>query len=173
MHIAVAPGRSEETVEFNRPIFRTEFPGEDFSVVTFAHGRRIDPSRPESRVFVRLRILPAYGVSFVNRGAVSGSRALLAKLWKISGLGEANRRLHSNSPTPLWPLHTRGFSGSGCCLATRSPAQAFGRISSRLHTNASDLVMRNGLPELPAVQGLPRCSPAPLFAASLEVLAGL
>src|SRR5437879_10629445 len=87
VHIAGSHLEDSKTGEFNLPFIRKQFPGEDFSVVTFARweeGLVIAPGNPQG---VReIEDLARKNLKFVNREAGSGSRALLDKLLAKAGM---------------------------------------------------------------------------------------
>src|SRR5262249_21277684 len=76
--------------EFKPPFLRREFPGEDFTVVTFARweeGLVVAAGNPKN--IKKVDDLGRRGVSFTNREPGSGSRALLDKLLEKTGLEAA------------------------------------------------------------------------------------
>ena len=91
VHIAGSHLEDPKTGEFNLPFIRKQFPGEDFSVVTFARweeGLVVAPGNPKGNS--QDRGSGRKNVRFVNREPGSGSRALLDKLLEKAGMDAAN-----------------------------------------------------------------------------------
>src|SRR5260221_5027438 len=87
VHIAGSHLEDAKTGEFNMPFLRKQFPGEAFTVVTFARweeGLVVTPGNPKD--VRKVEDLGRKKVRFVNREAGSGSRALMEKLGEKAGL---------------------------------------------------------------------------------------
>src|SRR4029079_3408626 len=107
VHIAGSHLEDPKTGEYNLPYLRKQFPGEDFSVVTFARweeGFVVARGNPKS--VRKIEDLARKNVKFVNREPGSGSRGLLDKLLEKAGIG--------------------GGEGHGVC--TNSPRASCGRL---------------------------------------------
>jgi molybdate-binding protein len=174
VHIAGSHLEDPKTGEYNLPFLRKEFPGEDFSVVTFARweeGLIIAAGNPK-RIH-KVEDLARRNVSFVNREPGSGSRALLDKLLEKTGM-EASKvqgydRIAYGHLAAAYCVMSRE---ADVCLATRSAAQTFGLDFIPLHGERYDLVMRRKTAALPAVQAFLDVLQRAALRRKLEVLAG-
>src|SRR5579872_5620741 len=75
VHIAGSHLEDPKTGEFNLPFIRREFPGEDFTVITFAQweeGLVVAPGNPKK--LAKVEDLARKNVKFMNRESGSGSR---------------------------------------------------------------------------------------------------
>jgi putative molybdopterin biosynthesis protein len=174
VHIAGSHLEDLKTGEFNLPYIRKEFPGEDFSVVTFARweeGLVLGAGNPK-----RIRKIGDLGrknVRFVNREPGSGSRALLDKLLEQAGM-EA-QKIQGYGRIAYGHLAAAYCVVSGeadVCLATRSAARTFGLDFIPLHSERYDLVMRRRTADLPAIKAFLDVLQRATLRRKLEVLAG-
>jgi putative molybdopterin biosynthesis protein len=174
VHIAGSHLEDPKTGEFNLPFIRKQFPDEDFSVVTFARweeGLVIASGNPKG--VRKIEDLGRKNVRFVNREPGSGSRALLDKLLKNTGI-ETERvqgydRIAFGHLAAAYCVSSRD---ADVCLATRSAAQAFGLDFMPLHSERYDLVMRKRTGDLPAVKAFLDVLQRATLRRKLEVLAG-
>jgi putative molybdopterin biosynthesis protein len=153
---------------------RREFPGEDFSVITFARweeGLVVAAGNPKG---IRgVEDLARKNVGFVNREPGSGSRALLDKLLEKSGVGADKINGYTRVAQGHLAAAYRVLSGEAdCCLATRSAARAFGLDFIPLSSERYDLVMRRATLELPAAKAFLDILQRAALRRKLEVLAG-
>src|SRR5665213_3743051 len=91
VHIAGSHLEDPKTGEFNLPYLRKQFPGEEFSVVTFARweeGLILAEGNPKR--IRKIEDLARKNVRFVNREPGSGSRGLLDELLEKASM-EANK----------------------------------------------------------------------------------
>src|SRR6202790_4260510 len=87
VHIAGSHLEDPKTGEFNLPFLRKQFPGEDFSVVTFARWEEGLVMAPGNRKGIRkIEALARKTIRFVNREPGSGSRGLLDELLEKAGM---------------------------------------------------------------------------------------
>jgi molybdate-binding protein len=152
VHIAGSHLEDPATGEFNLPYLKSEFPREDFAVVTFARweeGLVVASGNPKQ---IR-SISDLTRVSFINREQGSGSRALLDQLLTKSGIPAKSVRGYSRTAQGHLAAAYAIVSGEAdCCLATRSAARTFELDFIPLHSERYDLVMRKRTLELPAAQ---------------------
>lgn len=174
VHIAGSHLEDPKTGEFNLPFIRQEFPGEDFTVVTFARWEEGLVVAPEnSKSIKKIEDLARKNVRFVNREPGSGSRALLDKLLSASGI--ESRRVHGYDRIAYGHLAAAYCVASrdiDVCLATRSAAKTFGLGFIPLHSERYDLVMRRRTIEFPAVKAFLDVLQRATLRRKLEVLAG-
>ena len=174
VHIAGSHLEDPKTGEFNLPFIRKQFPGEDFTVVTFARweeGLVIAPGNPKG--VRKIEDLSRKNVRFVNREPGSGSRGLFDQLLEKAGM-EAHK-LQGYDRIAYGHLAAAYFVLSGdadVCLATRSAAQTFGLDFIPLHSERYDLVMRKRTADLPAVKSFLDVLQRAALRRKLEVLAG-
>ena len=174
VHVAGAHLEDAKTGEFNLPYVRREFPGEDFSVITFARweeGLVVAAGNPKG---IRgVEDLARKDVGFVNREPGSGSRALLDKLLEKSGVGAGKINGYARVAQGHLAAAYRVLSGEAdCCLATRSAARTFGLDFIPLSSERYDLVMRRATLELPAAKAFLDILQRAALRRKLEVLAG-
>ena len=174
VHIAGSHLEDPKTGEFNLPFIRKQFPGEEFSVVTFAQweeGLVISPGNPKH--VRKIEDLARKNVKFVNREPGSGSRALLDKLLEAGGMDaqkvQGYDRVAYGHLAAAYCVVSRE---ADVCLATRSAAQTFGLDFIPLHSERYDLVMRKRTTELPAVKAFLDVLQRATLRRKLEVLAG-
>lgn len=174
VHIAGSHLEDEQTGEFNLPFLRSQFPEEEFTVVTFAgweEGFVVAPGNPKS--IRAAEDLGRPGVRFANREPGSGSRVLLDQLLEKAGLEAA--RVAGYERVAFGHLAAAYCVVTGeadTCLATRSAAQAFHLDFVPLRRERYDLVMRRRTAELPAIQALLDVLQRAALRRKLEVLAG-
>jgi putative molybdopterin biosynthesis protein len=174
VHIAGSHLEDPNTGEFNLPFLRKEFPEEDLTVVTFARweeGLVLASGNPKG-----IRSVEDLGrkkVSFVNREAGSGSRALLERLLEKAGM-EADRVQGYDRVAygHLAAAHCVVSGEADVCLATRSAAITFGLDFIPVHQERYDLVIRRQTAEWPAVQAFLDVLQRATLRRKLEVLAG-
>jgi molybdate-binding protein/DNA-binding XRE family transcriptional regulator len=174
VHIAGSHLEDPETGEFNLPFLHREFPGEHFTVVTFARweeGLVIAPGNPKG--VHKIEDLARRNIRFVNREPGSGSRALLDRLLERAGLGEDQVRGYDRVVYGHLAAAYSVISGDAdVCLATRSAAQTFGLNFIPLHSERYDLVMGRRTAGLPAVAAFLDVLQRATLRRKLEVLAG-
>jgi len=174
VHIAGSHLEDPKTGEFNLPYIRKQFPGEDFSVVTFARweeGLVIATGNPKS--VRKIEDLARKNLKFVNREPGSGSRGLLDKLLEKAGMDA--QRVQGYERIAFGHLAAAYCVLSGdadVCLATRSAAQTFGLDFLPLRSERYDLVMRKRTAELPSVKAFLDVLQRATLRRKLEVLAG-
>ncbi len=173
-HIAGSHLEDPKTGEFNLPFIRKQFPGEEFSVVTFARweeGLVVSAGNPKH--VRKIEDLARKNVKFVNREAGSGSRALLDKLLEIGGMDAQKVQGYDRvAYGHLAAAYCVVSHEADVCLATRSAAQTFGLDFIPLHSERYDLVMRKRTTELPAVKAFLDVLQRATLRRKLEVLAG-
>jgi molybdate-binding protein/DNA-binding XRE family transcriptional regulator len=174
VHIAGSHLEDPKTGEFNLPFIRKAFANEDFSVVTFARweeGLVIASGNPKD--IHSVEDLARKNVRLVNREPGSGSRALLDKLLKKSGV-DANavqgydRIAYGHLPAAYCVMS----ADADVCLATRSAAKSFSLDFIPLHSERYDLVMRRSTLDLPAVKAFLDVLQRATLRRKLEMLAG-
>ncbi len=174
VHIAGSHLEDARTGEFNLPYLSKEFPNEEMVVITFARWEEGLITLPgNSKSIHKIEDLGRKSVRFVNREPGSGSRALLDKLIKRSGLTPA--QIHGYDRVAFGHLAAAYHGASGdadVCLATRSAAQAFGLDFTPLHSERYDLVMRKETASLPMVQAFLDVLQRATLRRKLEILAG-
>lgn len=174
VHIAGSHLEDQKTGEFNIPFIRKQFPGEEFTVVTFARweeGFVVAPGNPKG--IRKAEDLARRGVRFANREPGSGSRALLDKLLEKAGV-DAHKvagydRVAFGHLAAAYCVLT---SDADACLATRSAAQTFRLDFVPLHSERYDLVMRRRTADLPGVKAFLDVLQRSTLRRKLEVLAG-
>jgi putative molybdopterin biosynthesis protein len=172
-HIAGSHLEDPATGEFNLPIIRRQF-GEDFTAITFAHWEQGWVTAPGNPKQIRkAEDLAGRNVLFTNRESGSGSRVLLDKLLKDSGVPTAKVRGYDRiAHGHLAAAYTVVSREADCCLATRSAAQAFGLDFVPLHSERYDLVMRKETLDLPAAQAFLDILQRSALRRMLETVAG-
>ena len=174
IHIAGSHLEDPKTGEFNLPYIRKQFPGEDFSVVTFARweeGLVVAPGNPK-----RIRTvadLARKNVAFVNRESGSGSRGLVDKLLQQAGMDSATVQGYDRiAQGHLAAAYCVVSQEADACIATRSAAQTFGLDFVPLRSERYDLVMRRRTADLPSVKAFLDVLQRATLRRKLEVLAG-
>lgn len=174
VHIAGSHLEDQKTGEFNLPFLRSQFPGEEFMVITFARweeGFVVAPGNPKG--IRKPEDLVRKGVRFANREVGSGARALGDKLLKQAGVD--GRRVAGYDRILFGHLAAAYCIVNGeadTCLATRSAAQAFHLDFVPLHSERYDLVMRRDTAESPAIQAFLDVLQRTTLRRKLETLAG-
>jgi len=174
VHIAGSHLEDPKTGEFNLPYIRKQFPGEDFSVVTFARweeGLVIAAGNPKG--VRKIEDLARKNIKFVNRESGSGSRGLLDKLLEKAGMDAQKVQGYDRIAFGHLAAAYCVISGDAdVCLATRSAAQTFGLDFLPLRSERYDLVMRKRTTDLPAVKAFLDVLQRATLRRKLEVLAG-
>ena len=174
VHIAGSHLEDPKSGEFNLPFLRKEFPGEDFTVVTFARweeGLVIASGNPKG--IRNVEDLARRNVRFVNREPGSGSRGLLDKLLERAGMDAHKVQGYDRvAYGHLAAAFCVVSKDADVCLATRSAARTFGLDFIPLHSERYDLVMRRRTAELPAVKAFLDVLHRAALRRKLEVLAG-
>lgn len=154
VHIAGSHLQDAATGEFNLPIVKRSLAGDDFTVVTFAHWEEgLVTAAGNPKQIRKVEDLTRKNVKFMNRQAGSGSRTLLDKLLRDSGVPEARVKGYDRvAQGHLAAAYTVVSGEADCCLATRSAAQAFGAGFVPLHVERYDFVLRKAMLNLPAVK---------------------
>jgi len=174
IQIAGSHLKDPETGEFNLPLVRREFPGEDLAVVTFARweeGFVTVPGNPKA--IKQVADLARRNVRFVNREKGSGSRALLDSLLGQAGISSGklagyDRVAHGH----LAAAYAVYADQADCCIATRAAAQGFGLDFLPVQSERYDFVMRRETLELPPVQSFLDVLQKATLRRKLQVLAG-
>lgn len=174
VHVAGTHLEDSKTGEFNLPYVRREFPGEDFSVITFARWEEgLVAAAGNPKEIRGIEDLARKNVRLVNRDAGSGSRALLDKLLAASGVAAAKINGYTRvAQGHLAAAYTVLTGEADCCLATRSAARTFGLDFLPLSSERYDLVMRRRTLELPAATAFLDILQRSALRRKLEVLAG-
>ena len=174
VHIAGSHLEDAKTGEFNLPFLRKHFPGEDFTVVTFARweeGLVVAACNPKG--IRKIEDLARPKIRFVNREPGSGSRGLADKLLQKAGLrGSDVHGYNRIAYGHLAAAYCVVALEADVCLATRSAAQTFSLDFVPLHSERYDLVMRKRTTELPAVKAFLDVLQRASLRRKLEVLAG-
>src|SRR5215468_5824522 len=174
VHIAGSHLEDPKTGEFNLPFLRREFPGEDFTVVTFARweeGLVVAPDNPKK--IRKVEDLARKNVRFANREPGSGSRALLDQYLEKTGVDAHKIQGYDRIAYGHLAAAYCVVSGDAdVCLATRSAAKTFGLDFIPLNNERYDLVMRRRTADLPAVKAFLDVLHRATLRRKLEVLAG-
>jgi putative molybdopterin biosynthesis protein len=174
VHIAGSHLKDPASGDFNLPYLRSEFPNEDFAVISFARweqGFLVAPGNPKN--IKQASHLSRRNVRFVNREAGSGSRALLDQLLTDESIPPA--RISGYDRVAYGHLAVAYLVSSGeadCCLATRSAAQAFQLDFIPLQSERYDFVLRRQTLSLPIAQTFFDLLQRATLRRKLEVLAG-
>ncbi|MBL0159860.1 MAG: helix-turn-helix domain-containing protein [Bryobacterales bacterium] len=174
VHIAGSHLRDPESGEFNLPYLHSEFPEEDFAVVTFARWEEGFVTAAGNPKGIKLAAdLAGKSVRFVNRELGSGSRALADRLLAAAGIPAKRVSGYDRLAYGHLAAAYAVLAGEAdCCLATRSAAQAFGLHFVPLQSERYDFVMRRSTMETPAVQSFLDALQRASLRRRLEVLAG-
>jgi putative molybdopterin biosynthesis protein len=174
VHIAGSHLEDPKTGEFNLPFLRKQFPGEEFTVITFARweeGLVVASGNPKS--IRKIEDLARKNLRFVNREPGSGSRGLLDKLLATAGMDarkvDGYDRIAFGHLAAAYCVVSRE---ADACLATRSAARTFGLDFIPLRSERYDLVMRKRTAEFPAVKAFLDVLQRATLRRKLEVLAG-
>lgn len=174
VHIAGSHLEDAETGEFNLPFIRSQFPDDEFTVVTFARweeGWVVTAGNPKG---IRgVEDLLHRNVRFVNRESGSGSRSLLDKLLGKTGVPAKKVRGYDRiAYGHLAAAYSVVAGEADVCLATRSAAQTFSLDFVPLHSERYDLVMRKRTADLPTMKLFLDVLQRASLRRKLEVLAG-
>jgi molybdate-binding protein/DNA-binding XRE family transcriptional regulator len=174
VHIAGSHLEDPATGDFNLPYLKKQFPGEDFSVITFAHweeGLVIAAGNPKD--IHSIEDLARRNIRFVNREPGSGSRGLLDRLLAKADMSGENVHGYDRIATGhLAAAYWVVSDDADVCLATRSAAQTFGLDFIPLRSERYDLVMRRKTSELQVVKDFLDVLQRASLRRKLEVLAG-
>jgi molybdate-binding protein len=174
VHIAGSHLEDPATGEFNLPYLRRQFPGDAFTVVTFARWEEGFVTAPGNPLAIRAAgDLARAEVRFMNRESGSGSRGLLDQLLKKAGI--AAKQVSGYQRVAYGHLAAAYAVASGeadCCLATRSAAQTFGLEFVPLHSERYDFVMPQRALTSPSVQAFLDVLQRASLRRQLETLAG-
>lgn len=174
VHVAGSHLKDAETGEFNLPILRRDYPGEDFAVVTFARWEEGYLTAKGNPANIRSAAdLARPRIRLVNREVGAGSRALLDHLLAQAGIPKAKvngyDRIAFGHLAAAYAVHT---GESDCCIATRAAAQAFGLDFLPVQSERYDFVIRRRNLDLPVVQSFLDVLMKAKLRRKLEVLAG-
>ena len=172
VHVAGSHLEDPATGEFNLPYLKSEFPREEFAVVTFARWEEgLVVAKGNPRGVRSVADLP--GVRFINREPGSGSRALLDQRLKQAGIPAKTIAGYARTAHGHLAAAYAIVSGEAdCCLATRSAARTFDLDFIPLHNERYDLVMRRNTLALPATQAFLDVLHRASLRRQLEALAG-
>jgi len=174
VHIAGSHLEDPESGEFNLPYLRSEFPDEDFAVISFARweeGFVVATGNPKG--IRRAEDLTKRKVRFVNREAGSGSRLLLDRLLGEAGIPAEKVSGYERFGYGHLAVAYMVLTGDAdCCLATRAAAQSFQLDFVPLQGERYDFVMRRKTLETPAAQAFVDVLQRASLRRKLEVLAG-
>ena len=156
VHVAGTHLRDPESGDYNLPFLRSEFAGENLTVVTFAHWEEGFVTAPENPHHIRTaEDLARRGVRIVNREAGSGSRVLLDRLLGEAGLTAKRIAGYDRMAGGHLAAAYAVFGGEAdCCIATRSAARAFGLSFVPLQQERFDFALRREALQLPGVRVL-------------------
>jgi len=128
IHIAGSHIEDPATGEFNLPFIKRDLAGDEFTVVTFAQWEEgLVTAAGNPKRIRNVEDLARKNVQFTNRQVGSGSRMLLDKLLKESGVPEGRVKGYNRiAQGHLAAAYTLASREADCCLSTRSAAQAFG-----------------------------------------------
>jgi putative molybdopterin biosynthesis protein len=154
IHIAGSHIEDPATGEFNLPFVRRSLSGDGCTVVTFAQWEEglLTASGNPKRIR-KIEDLARRDVRFTNRQVGSGSRMLLDRFLKESGVPETRVKGYERiAQGHLAAAYSVASGEADCCLSTRSAAYAFGLGFVPLHTERYDFVMRKETLQLPAAR---------------------
>ena len=154
IHIAGSHIEDPATGEFNLPFIKRDLSADEFTVVTFAQWEEgfVTAAGNPKRI-LNVGDLARKNVTFTNRQVGSGSRMLLDKLLKESGVPEGRVKGYDRiAQGHLAAAYTVALREADCCLSTSSAAQAFGMSFVPLHGERYDFVMRKEILNLPAAK---------------------
>lgn len=174
VHVAGSHLKDPETEEFNLPVLRRDYPGEDFAVVTFARWEegfvttRGNPSNIRTAAD-----LARPAVRLINRELGAGSRALLDNLLAQAGIpaGKVHgyERIAFGHLAAAYAVHS---GEAGCCIATRAAARAFDLDFIPIQSERYDFVIHRRNLNLLSVQSFLDILMKAKLRRKLEVLAG-
>ena len=173
-HIAGSHLEDAASGEFNLPFVTRELPGDECTVVTFAHWEEGFVFAPRNPLSIRSAAdLGVRGVRLINREPGSGARQLLDKLLAEAGVMARQVNGYQNlAYGHLAAAYTVRVGAADVCLATRSAAHAFGLDFLPVHSARYDLVMRRSTLDTPAAQAFLDVLQRASLRRQLESLAG-
>lgn len=156
VHVAGTHLRDSKTGEYNMPLLGKLFPKTALHVATFAswqEGLVVQTGNPKS---IRgVADLARRGTMFVNRQEGSGSRQLLDRLLKESGISPDRLKGYGRILPGHLPAAAAVARGDAdCCIATESAARMFGLHFIPLATERFDLVTFRKYMELAPVRAI-------------------
>jgi putative molybdopterin biosynthesis protein len=174
VHIAGSHLQDPDSSEFNLPLIRRQFPNRDMAVVSFARweeGFVLAAGNPKR---IRgIEDLERKNVTLMNRELGSGSRALLDRLIRSSGMATRSVRGYDRVAFGhLSAAHAVMAGEADCCIATRSAAQTFGLDFVPLRSEQYDFVLHRETLRLAAVEALCDALQRATLRRKLETLAG-
>ena len=174
VHIAGSHLEDPDSGDFNLPYLRSEFPDEDFAVISFARweeGFVVAAGNPKG--VRKAEDLARKKLRFVNREPGSGSRILLDRLLTEAGVPTEKVTGYERVGYGHLAVAYMVLTGDAdCCLATRSAAQSFQLDFVPLQSERYDFVMRRQTLETPAAQAFVDVLQRASLRRRLEVLAG-
>lgn len=174
IHVAGSHLKDAETGEFNLPILRRDFPGQDFAVVTFARWEEGYVTAAGNPLGIQsVEDLARPKVRFVNREPGAGSRALVDHLLAQAGIPAAKVNGYDRVAFGhLAAAYTVHAGDADCCIATRAAAHAFGLGFIPIQSERYDFVVQRASLDLPAVQSFMDVLLKAKLRRKLEILAG-
>lgn len=174
IHVAGSHLKDAETGEFNLPILRRDYPGEDFAVVTFARWEEGYVTAAGNPLGIQsVEDLARPKVRFVNREPGAGSRALADHLLAQAGIPTAKVKGYDRVAFGhLAAAYTVHAGEADCCIATRAAAHAFGLGFIPIQSERYDFVVQRASLDLPAVQSFMDVLLKAKLRRKLEMLAG-
>ncbi|MBA3973429.1 MAG: molybdate metabolism transcriptional regulator [Candidatus Solibacter sp.] len=174
VHVAGSHLKDPETGEFNLPILRRDYPGEDFAVVTFARWEEGFVTARGNPANIRTAAdLARPSIRLVNREVGAGSRALLDNLLAQAGIPSVKvhgyERIAFGHLAAAYAVHN---GEADCCIATRAAARAFNLDFIPIQSERYDFVIHRGSLDLPAVRSFLDVLMKAKLRRKLEVLAG-
>jgi putative molybdopterin biosynthesis protein len=154
IHIAGSHIQDPATGEFNLPFIKRDLAGDEFTAVTFAQWEEgLVTAAGNPKRIRNVGDLTRKNVRFTNRQVGSGSRMLLDKLLKESGVPETRVKGYDRiAQGHLEAAYSVASREADCCLSTRAAAQAFGMSFVPLHAERFDFVMRKETLNLPTAK---------------------
>ena len=174
VHIAGTHLKDGQTGEFNTPIVQRDYPGEDFTVVTFARWEEGFVTAPGNPKRIRdVADMAGSGLRFVNRETGSGSRALFESLLQQRDIAATTVAGHDRIALGhLAAAYAVRCGDADCCIATRSAARAFGLDFIPLQSERYDFALRRSALEFVAIQSFLDVLQKASLRRKLEALAG-
>jgi molybdopterin molybdotransferase/putative molybdopterin biosynthesis protein len=174
VHLAGTHLEDSKTGEFNLPFIRRQFVRQDMAVITFAEweaGFVVAAGNPKT--IQRVEDLTRKNIRFVNRETGSGSRSLLDKLIRNTGLSSTNIRGYDRNVAGHLAAAYAVVSGEAdCCIATQSAARAYGLDFVALHRERYDFVLHRDTLALPQAKAFLDVLQRASLRRKLETLAG-
>ena len=174
IHIAGSHLEDPASGEFNLPYLRSQFPNDDFAIVTFAHWEQGFVTASGNPMKIKsVEDLTRKNVRFVNREYGSGSRALLDHLIERADIERKRLRGYEWEARGHLLAAFAVMSGEcDCCIATRAAARTFGLDFVPIQNERYDFVIRRETMDSPIVQGFLDVLQRSSLRRRLEVLAG-